>query len=119
MCAVGHLVPVALEVASRLADDGIDVEVWDPRSLLPLDKKGLAASVAKTGRLVITDDSMRTCGFAAEVAGIVAERCFESLRAPVKRVTRADVTTAYSTPIEQATLPSADTIENAVRTIAG
>ncbi len=118
VCAVGHLVPIALEVASRLAEAGIDVEVWDPRSLLPLDKEGLARSVAKTGRLVVADDSARTCGFAAEVASVVAERCFESLQAPVKRVTRADVTIAYSTPIEQATLPDAAALERAVRAIA-
>ena len=65
VCAVGALVPAALDAAGRLAEDGIDVEVWDPRSLLPFDKEGLAASVAKTGRLVIADDSARTCGFAA------------------------------------------------------
>ena len=118
VCAVGALVPAALDAAGRLADDGIDVEVWDPRSLLPFDKEGLAASVAKTGRLVIADDSARTCGFAAEVAGLVAERCFDSLRGPIKRVTRADVTVPYSTPIEHAMLPAAGELEAAVRALA-
>ena len=113
----GHLVPAALEAAGRLARTGIDVEVWDPRSLLPFDKAGLAASVAKTGRLVIADDSGRTCGFAAEVASLVAERCFRTLKAPIKRVTRADVTVAYSTPIEAAVLPDGEQIENAVRAV--
>ena len=118
VCAVGHLVPAALAAAERLAQDGIEVEVWDPRSLLPFDKEGLAASVAKTGRLVIADDSARTCGFAAEVAGLVAERCFDSLRGPIRRVTRADVTVPYSTPIEQAMLPAAGEVEAAVRALA-
>ena len=118
VCAIGSLVPAALEAAERLAQDGIEVEVWDPRSLLPFDKEGLAASVAKTGRLVVADDSARTCGFAAEVAGLVAERCFDSLRAPIKRVTRADVTVPYSTPIEHAILPAAAELESAVRAIA-
>ena len=118
VCAVGNLVHAALEAAESLAEDGIDIEVWDPRSLLPFDKEGLAASVAKTGRLVIADDSARTCGFAAEVAGLVAERCFDSLRAPIKRVTRADVTVPYSTPIEHAMLPAAGELEAAVRAIA-
>ena len=118
VCAIGSLVPAALEAAERLAQDGIEVEVWDPRSLLPFDKEGLAASVAKTGRLVVTDDSARTCGFAAEVAGLVAERCFDSLRAPIKRVTRADVTVPYSTPIEHAILPAAAELESAIRAIA-
>ena len=119
VCAVGNLVPAALEAADRLAEDGIDVEVWDPRSLLPFDKEGLAASVARTGRLVVADDSARTCGFAAEVAGLVAERCFDSLRSPIKRVTRADVTVPYSTPIEHAMLPAAGEVEAAVRAVAG
>ena len=118
VCAVGTLVPAALEAAGRLAQDGIDVEVWDPRSLLPFDKDGLAASVAKTGRLVVADDSARTCGFAAEVSGLIAERCFDSLRSPIKRVTRADVTVPYSTPIEHAMLPAAGELEAAVRAIA-
>ena len=118
VCAVGILVPAALEAAGRLAQDGIDVEVWDPRSLLPFDKDGLAASVAKTGRLVVADDSARTCGFAAEVSGLIAERCFDSLRSPIKRVTRADVTVPYSTPIEHAMLPAAGELEAAVRAIA-
>ena len=118
VCAIGTLVPAALDAAGRLAEDGIDVEVWDPRSLLPFDKEGLAASVAKTGRLVIADDSARTCGFAAEVAGLVAERCFDSLRGPIKRVTRADVTVPYSTPIEHAMLPAAEELETAVRALA-
>jgi pyruvate dehydrogenase E1 component beta subunit len=117
VCAVGHLVGIALDVAARLAEEGIDVEVWDPRSLLPLDKDGLAASVEKTGRLVVIDDSARTCGFGAEVAGIVSERCFGSLKAPIKRITRADVTIAYSTPIEQETLPNAEKLERAIRSI--
>lgn len=118
VCATGHLVPAALEAAGRLAADGIDVEVWDPRSLLPFDKEGLRASVAKTGRLVVADDSGRSCGFAAEVAGLAAERCFDSLRRPIKRVTRADVTVPYSTPIEQAMLPAAGALEAAVRAVA-
>ena len=117
VCAVGHLVPAALEAAGRLAHAGIEVEVWDPRSLLPFDKAGLAASVEKTGRLVVADDSARTCGFAAEVASLVAERCFDVLKAPIKRVTRADVTISYSTPIEAAALPDGEQIERAVRAV--
>ena len=118
VCAVGHMVPIALEVAERLAPEGIGVEVWDPRSLLPLDKRGLEASVRGTGRLVVADDSARTCGFGAEIAGLVAERCFDALRAPIKRVTRADVTVPYATPIEEAVLPGAAGLEQAIRSVA-
>ena len=118
VCAVGHMVPIALDVAERLAPEGIGVEVWDPRSLLPLDKRGLEASVRGTGRLVVADDSARTCGFGAEIAGLVAERCFDALRAPIKRVTRADVTVPYATPIEEAVLPGAAGLEQAIRSVA-
>jgi pyruvate dehydrogenase E1 component beta subunit len=117
LVAVGHLVNDALAVAAALADDGLSVEVWDPVSLLPLDKAGLAESVRKTGRLVVFDDSNRTCSFAAEVSSLVAERCFDSLKAPIKRITRADVTTPYSHPIEQATLPSRERLGAAIRAL--
>ena len=117
VCAVGHLVPAALRAAEHLASAGIEAEVWDPRSLLPFDKAGLAASVAKTGRLIVADDSGRTCGFAAEVSSLVAERCFSFLKAPIKRVTRADVTISYSTPLEAAVLPGDEEIEGAVRAV--
>jgi pyruvate/2-oxoglutarate/acetoin dehydrogenase E1 component len=107
----------AVALGEKLKADGISLEVWDPLSLLPLDKAGLEASVNKTGRLVIFDDSNRTCGFAAEVAGLVAERCFHALKAPVKRVTRADVVIPYSAPIEAELLPTAARLEAAVRAV--
>ena len=115
--ASGNLVRKAVEVAETVAEDGISVEVWDPVSLLPLDKAGLAETVAKTGRLVVFDDSNRTCGFAAEVSSLVAERCFHDLKAPIKRITRADVTTPFSNPIEQASLPTRERLEAAVRAL--
>lgn len=115
--AVGHLVDQALAVAETLAGDGISVEVWDPLSLLPLDKEGLCASVNKTGRLVVFDDSNRTCGFAAEVSSLAAERCFHQLRAPIKRITRADVTIPYSAGVEAAVLPEAHRLEAALRAV--
>ncbi len=115
--AVGHLVVQAAALAEKLADEGLSVEVWDPCSLLPLDKASLQASVNKTGRLVIYDDTNRTCGFAAEIAGLVAERCFFSLKAPIKRVTRADVTIPYGVEIEQELLPTPERLETAVRAV--
>ena len=109
----------AVQVADRLQGAGISVEVWDPLSLLPLDKAGLEASVNKTGRLVVYDDSNRTCGFAAEIAGLAAERCFTALKAPIKRVTRADVTVPFSAPIEAAVLPTPAALQAAVRAVMG
>ena len=85
--AVGHLVQDALAVADELADD-VSVEVFDPRTLYPFDWNGLAASLDKTGRLVVIDDSNRSCGIGAEVLATAAEEM--RLVAPPKRITRPD-----------------------------
>ncbi len=115
---LGHLVREAESVAEELEAEGISVEVFDPRTLLPLDRELLASSVAKTGRVVIYDDSNRTCGFAAELAAIVGEEYWDSLQAPVKRVTRADAPIAFAPPLERWALPSPDRLATAVRAVA-
>jgi pyruvate dehydrogenase E1 component beta subunit len=104
-------------MAETLAADGIEVEVWDPRSLLPLDRAGLIQSVAKTSRAVLFDDSHRSCGFAAELSGVIAENCFNALKAPVKRVTRADVTIPFGQQIEDEVLPDLHRLEQAIRAV--
>ncbi|GAA1666110.1 alpha-ketoacid dehydrogenase subunit beta [Kribbella yunnanensis] len=86
--ALGHLLYDALAVADELAGQGISVEVFDPRTVYPLDVAGLIASVQKTQRLLVIDDSNRTSGFAAEVLAVVSENC--TLIAPPRRVTRPD-----------------------------
>lgn len=115
--AAGNLVPDALAVAGTLAAEGISVQVWDPRTLLPLDREGMCKAVASTGRVVVYDDSNRTCGFAAEVSAILAERSFGDLRAPIKRVTRADVPMPFSTVLEQMVLPTRDHLATAIRNV--
>ncbi|MBM3516681.1 MAG: alpha-ketoacid dehydrogenase subunit beta [Alphaproteobacteria bacterium] len=117
--AVGHLVPEAIQVADSFATEGISVQVWDPRSLLPLDKDGLCAAAARTGRVVIYDDTNRTCGFAAEVAALLAERVFGALKAPIKRITRADAPIAFSAPLEKAALPGPERLGAAIRVVCG
>jgi len=119
VAAVGHLVHDALKAAEELAAEGISVEVYDPRSLLPLDAVTLLASVRKTGRLVVFDDSNRTCGFAAEVAAVVAEHAFAELRAPIKRVTRADVPIPFNVAMEHFALPKKEDLIRAVRSVMG
>lgn len=119
LVAIGHLVHDALAIADQLAEEGISVEVWDPRSLLPFDYDGLAASVRKTGRLVVLDDSPRSAGFAAEIAAWAAEECYDVLRAPVRRVTRADATIPFAVPLELALLPSTDHVVAAIRSVLG
>jgi acetoin:2,6-dichlorophenolindophenol oxidoreductase subunit beta len=85
--AIGHLVYDALAVAGQL-EDQVSIEVFDPRTLYPFDWDGLAASLAKTGRLVVIDDSNRTCGMAAEILATAAEEMH--LLAPPRRITRPD-----------------------------
>jgi pyruvate/2-oxoglutarate/acetoin dehydrogenase E1 component len=117
LLAVGPLLPDALKVAKKLEQEDISVEVLDPRSLMPFDHELLSQSVRKTGRLVIFDDSNRTCGFAAEISAYVAESLFEYLKAPIVRVTRADVPVPFSTAIDKFVLPKADQLEHALRSV--
>ena len=115
--ATGHLVSVAIKAAGNLAEEGISVEVYDPRTLLPLDKDLLKKSVVKTGRVVVIDDSNRTCGFAAEISAIIAEECFDALKAPVKRITRADVPVPFSLPMENYVLPNKEKLIDAIHEV--
>jgi pyruvate dehydrogenase E1 component beta subunit len=89
--AWGAMVPVALDAAERVAAEGIDVEVVDPRTLAPLDTATIAASVEKTGRLVVVHEAPRTGGVGAEIVADLTERCFYALRSPPRRVTGYDV----------------------------
>ncbi|MER8439820.1 alpha-ketoacid dehydrogenase subunit beta [Mesorhizobium sp. M1312] len=116
--AVGHLVPEALAVAESLFEQqGISVEVWDPRTLLPFDRDGLLESVRKTGRVVIYDDTNRSCGYASEVSAVLGEHAFSSLVAPIKRITRADIPMPYNPDLEAAVLPSPKQLDQAIRAV--
>jgi len=115
LVAVGHVVNIAMDVAQNLEADGIDVEVWDPRSVHPLDIEGLCASVAKTGRLVVAEDANPVCGFAAEIIAVVAERTPTALKASPVRVTRAHIPIPFSGPLETASLVGPAQIADAVR----
>jgi pyruvate dehydrogenase E1 component beta subunit len=112
--AVGHLVHDALAVAEEL-DGELSVEVLDPRTLYPFDWELLASSLARTRRLVVFDDSNRTCGFAAEVVATAAEEV--ALAARPRRVTRADAPIAFAVELERAALPSRAQLTDAVRAV--
>lgn len=127
--AVGHLVRDALKVAEELAAGGADaagddavapisVEVFDPRTVHPFDWEGLAASVRKTGRLVVIDDTNRTCGLAAEIVATAAEELADALVAPPRRVTRADAPIPFAVELEVALLPSRAQLADAIRSVA-
>jgi pyruvate/2-oxoglutarate/acetoin dehydrogenase E1 component len=112
LVAYGSMVAVCEAAAAAL--DGVSVEVLDIRSLKPLDEDALLASAAKTGRVVIVQEAPRTCGFAAELAAILAEKAILDLRGPVLRVTGYDVPYPYW-QIEDAYMPSAERVVAAAR----
>src|SRR5215813_5583422 len=112
--ATSYMVQRALGVADRLAADGIDVEVVDPRTLVPLDFAGLMASVEKTRRVVIVDETHQSCGVGAELAARIAEAGFDRLKAPIRRVSTHDVPVPYSEPLEDFIAPSESRIAEAV-----
>ena len=117
LVAVGHLVPVALTVAAELGAAGISVEVFDPRTIYPFDWELLRASVAKTGRLVVADDTGKTCGLAAEIIATVTEDV--PLRSKPRRVTRADVAIPFAPVLERTLIPGKDSIAAAVKDVMG
>ncbi|TET13539.1 MAG: alpha-ketoacid dehydrogenase subunit beta, partial [Candidatus Thorarchaeota archaeon] len=100
-----------------LAKQGISAEVIAPRTLVPLDKKTLIDSVKKTGRLVLVTEETKTGATTAEIAAIVQEEAFDWLDAPIKRVNAPDTPVPFSPPLEQAFIPSKDSIISAVREI--
>jgi len=96
--------------ADELKKQGISIEVLDPRTIRPLDEAAILASVAKTGRLIVADISWELCGFCSEVAGLVAEKGFHHLKAPVRRIALANCPAPVSRPLEDAFYPKASTL---------
>lgn len=108
---------VALGAADRLAGEGVEVEVVDLRTLVPLDTKTVLSSVRKTGRLVVLHEATRTGGFAGEICAIVAEEAFSSLKAPFRRVTGPDIPVPCSPPLESFYIPNEENLIRAVKEI--
>jgi pyruvate dehydrogenase E1 component beta subunit len=115
--ATGVQVPRAVRAAETLAKEGISAEVIDPRTLQPLDKPALLASVKKTGRVLVTDESHDNCGVAAGLAAIIAEEGFASLRAPIKRVSIPPVPVPYAVPLEDFVTPTVERIIEKARAL--
>ena len=103
--------------AEELAEQGIDAEVIDLRTIKPMDEENLINSVKKTGRLVIVHEATRVNGFGAEIAATVSEKAFEYLKAPILRVTAPDCPSPFSPVLEAAYLPNAEKIVEAVKSI--
>jgi pyruvate/2-oxoglutarate/acetoin dehydrogenase E1 component len=113
--AIGAMVRTTLRAADQLAKEGVEVEVIDPRTLFPMDTATILASVRKTGRLVVVDEARTTCSAASEIAATVAEQAFDSLEAPILRVTVRDVAMPYSPPLEKLVIPDEQSVVDAVR----
>ena len=117
--AIGAMVQKALKAAENLAAEGINIEVIDPRTLIPLDEDTILSSVAKTNRVVIADEGHMRGGAAADLSALIVEKGFDSLDAPPKRVTSLDVPIPFSPPLEKAAIAGQAQIESAVRELAG
>jgi 2-oxoisovalerate dehydrogenase E1 component beta subunit len=114
----GAMVAPSLEAADRLANEGVEVEVIDLRTLLPFDKAAIFASVEKTSRALIVHEDVKTLGLGAELSAVLMEERFASLDAPVMRLTYPDTHPPFSQVLEQANLPDANKISDALRQLA-
>jgi 2-oxoisovalerate dehydrogenase E1 component len=117
--AIAAMVNKVLAVAEKLAEEGISVEVIDPRTLAPLDARTIVASVEKTGRLVIAEEGCLTGGFGAEVAAIAAKQAFDHLDAPIERVAARDTPVPFAPQLERTIIPGEERIEEAIRSAVG
>ena len=117
--ATSSMVYVALDAASRLDAAGISAEVIDPRTLFPLDRAALAASVRKTGRAIVVDEGYLRYGITGEIAAVITEDAFDYLDAPVMRIGAADVPVPFSPVLEDRTVPSAEAVVQAAQALCG
>lgn len=115
--ATSRMVNLAFNVARKLANSGISVEVIDPRTTSPLDTLSILNSLKKTGKIVIVDEASPRCSFATDVASLVASRGFQDLRSPVVMVTGAHTPVPFSPSLEKLYLPTEEKIELAIRSI--
>lgn len=114
-----YMVPRVLKVAEKLAKEGISVEVWDPRTLVPFDREGLGRSLTRTGRLVIVHEAPLRSGFGAEIAAIAADDYFDLLKAPIKRVAGMNTPMPYAPELENFVIPDEARIEAGIREVLG
>ena len=114
----GAMVYTATEAAGELAKEDVSVEIVDLRSVLPWDKDAVLASVTKTSKVLVLHEDTRTGGFGAEISATIAEEAFESLDAPVKRLTAPDTPVPFSPPLEKAFIPQVEDVSAALRELA-
>lgn len=111
------MLQTSLQVADKLAEEGVEAEVIDLRTLRPLDTRPIVDSVSRTNRMVVVEEGWRAYGIGAEIASRVTELAFDSLDAPVRRVAQAEVPLPYNARLEQMALPQVDDIIQAVKDV--
>lgn len=117
--AIGKQVHTALTAAKLLASKGIEVEVVDPRSLSPLDEDTILSSVEKTNRLIVIDEANPRCSIATDIAALVADKAFDMLDAPIKRITAPHTPVPFSPPLEDLYLPTPQKVIEVVSELIG
>jgi acetoin:2,6-dichlorophenolindophenol oxidoreductase subunit beta len=117
--AIGRMVSMAEQAAADLADDGIEVEIVDPRTTSPLDEDTIYESVENTGRLVVVDESYPRCNMATDIVALVAQNCFEDLKAAPKMVTAPHAPPPFSPTLEDLYVPDPEKVANAIRETVG
>ncbi len=115
--ALSNMVHVALAAARSVAKDGVRAEVIDPRTTSPLDEDTILESVAKTGRLVIVDESPPRCSLAADIAALAVTKAFRDLKAPVEMITAPHTPVPFAPSLERLYIPGADAVTQAVRRV--
>ena len=113
--AISLMVQHAIKAADQLEEEGVSVEIIDPRTVSPLDTDAILRSVAKTGRLLVVDESFGPCGFASEIAAAVADLGFDDLDAPIKRLHGAFAPTPYAPVLEKGVVPNVEQVAQAIR----
>ncbi len=113
--AIGSMVGKTLDACGQLAAEGVSVELIDPRTVAPLDMETILASVHKTGRLLVVDETFQPCGIGAEIAAQVVDRGFDDLDAPIRRLNGAHAPTPYSPTLESAIVPNPQSIAQSIR----
>jgi pyruvate dehydrogenase E1 component beta subunit len=111
--ATGAQVSRAIQAADRLKDEGVIAEVIDPRTLNPLDEDTIFSSVRKTGHLVVVHEAWERGGHGGEIAALVSDKAFNSLKGPIKRVAAKNTPSPFSPKLEQSVLPQVDDIVRA------
>ena len=117
--ATSSMVRVAEAAVELLEDDGISLEIVDPRTLVPLDRNGIVRSVEKTGRAIVMDEGHQSYGVTAEIAAVIADQAFWALDAPVKRLGAMDVPVPFSPTLEDVTVPTPELLAHTARVLVG